>query len=59
MIQAICYIIFGFYFHYQKNGKQIKFINAGFYFLCINIALALGFFRLVTGKQKQTWETIR
>ncbi len=57
--QVIGYLTMGVYYLLTKKGFQNKLFNIVFYFFCVNLALLLGFFRLVSMKQKSTWETQR
>lgn len=57
--QVIGYATMGFYYLLTKKGFQNKLFNIVFYFFSVNLALLLGFFRLIGKKQKATWETQR
>lgn len=44
---------------FKGKGIIIKVFNIVFYFLSVNLALLLGFLRLLMNRQKATWETQR
>ncbi|MDP4119777.1 MAG: glycosyltransferase family 2 protein [Bacillota bacterium] len=58
-LQALCYLFMVLYSFLQSKNIKIPLVSMVFYFLCVNLALLLGLFRLCTKKQKQTWETQR
>lgn len=57
--QVIGYLSMWFYYLATKRGFQNKLLNIVFYFFSVNLSLLFGFFRLIRGKQKATWETQR
>jgi len=59
-VQVGGYAVMVIYYFLQKYGVvKNRVINIPFYFLCVNLALILGFFKFMLGRQKRTWETQR
>jgi biofilm PGA synthesis N-glycosyltransferase PgaC len=65
IVQILGYLAMGIYYLMlkkgttQKKGVIGKLFNILFYFFSVNLALLLGFIRLVKKQQKATWETQR
>lgn len=56
--------LIAYYFIVIKQGRQptgiiMKLFSMLFYFMSVNLALLLGFIRLITKQQQATWETQR
>lgn len=47
------------YFKEKKGEKSNKLINVMYYFCAINLAVVLGIFKSILGKQKPTWQKVR
>lgn len=43
----------------EKMGFQVRILGLPYYFLAVNVALALGFFKYLRGTQKAAWEVVR
>lgn len=48
--------LFGLYL--DKKGKAIKIFTYPLYFSAINLAMAIGFFKFLTGSQKPAWSRV-
>jgi biofilm PGA synthesis N-glycosyltransferase PgaC len=64
VVQVLGYLAVGIYYLMLKKSIRIKgvlgkFLNILFYFFLVNLALLLGFIRLVKKQQRATWETQR
>ncbi len=63
--QVLAYLILvGYYFAVVRRGGKLngavgKLISIIFYFMSVNLALFLGWIRLIRKQQKATWETLR
>ena len=45
-------------FYLDKKGKAIKIFTYPLYFSAINLAMAIGFFKFLTGSQKPAWSRV-
>lgn len=57
--QVAGYMIMYLYYLATKKGFQNKPLNIVFYFFSVNLALFIGFYRLIRKQQRTTWETQR
>jgi biofilm PGA synthesis N-glycosyltransferase PgaC len=55
-LQVLFYILAMFGLLTQSNPVRIKYIYAPFYFLAMNYAMFIGFFRFMKGRQSVLWE---
>lgn len=59
ILQILMYLVAGIGWFCDRNRLNIKLVSLSYYFVSINLALLIGYYRFATGTIKPTWARLK